>query len=113
MGNTFGVTAVAVIFDRRLTLHSSRLLDVANRLDPTVQTTLAAYAGIVARKGGGAHDPALGALQIFENVVVVQTRLLTFIDISFFLAVLCVIGIIVAAFTHGKVKNALFHLHLW
>jgi DHA2 family multidrug resistance protein len=111
MGNTFGVTAVAVIFDRRLTLHSSRLLDVANRLDPTVRTTLAAYASVVARKGGGAHDPSLGALQIFQNVVVVQTRLLTFIDISFFLAVLCVVGIILTLFAHSKIKQALSHLH--
>ncbi len=113
MGNTFGVTAVAVIFDRRLTLHSSRLLDVANRLDPTVRTTLAAYARVVADKGGGAHSPSLGALQIFQNVVVVQTRLLTFIDISFFLAVLCIVGIIMTAFARSKVKQAIIHLHFW
>lgn len=113
LGNTFGVTAVTVIFDRRMTLHSSRLLDVANRLDPTVRSTLAAYAATVARKGGGAHSPALGALQLFQNVVVVQTRLLSFIDISFFLAVLCVVGILLAAFSQSKVKRALFHLHPW
>jgi hypothetical protein len=28
LGNTFGVTAATVMFDRRMTLHSSRLLDV-------------------------------------------------------------------------------------
>jgi len=36
LGNTFGVTAATVLFDYRTTLHSSRLEDVANRLDPTL-----------------------------------------------------------------------------
>ena len=45
LGNTFGVTAATVIFDHRMTLHSTRLLDTANRLDPNVQSTLSQYAG--------------------------------------------------------------------
>src|SRR6202451_1087375 len=43
LGNTFGVTAATVMFDRRMTLHSSRLLDVSHRLDATTRSTLAQY----------------------------------------------------------------------
>ena len=43
LGNTFGVTAATVMFDHRQTLHSARLVDVANRLDPTLQSALAQY----------------------------------------------------------------------
>src|SRR3984885_13280850 len=40
LGNTFGATAATVIFDHRQTLHYARLIDVANRFDPTLQATL-------------------------------------------------------------------------
>jgi DHA2 family multidrug resistance protein len=43
LGNTFGVTAATVMFDRRMTLHSSRLLDISNRwmtsLEPPSRNT--------------------------------------------------------------------------
>lgn len=96
LGNTFGLTAVTILFDRRMSFHSSRLLDVANRLDPTTNATLSSYAGIVARLTGGASDPQLGALQLFQHNVVVQSSLLSYIDISAFLAVLCLIGAVTA-----------------
>ena len=88
LGNTFGVTAATVIFDQRQTLHSARLLDVANRLDPTVQSTLAQYSSLIARDGGATSNPALGAIQIFQSNVITQSRLLSYIDIYFGLAVL-------------------------
>jgi hypothetical protein len=48
-------------------LHSSRLLDVSNRLDPTTSSTLAQYADLIHRNGGATSVPALGALQLFQN----------------------------------------------
>jgi membrane fusion protein (multidrug efflux system) len=36
----FGVTVATVMFDHRQTVHSARLIDMANRVDPTLQSTL-------------------------------------------------------------------------
>jgi MFS transporter, DHA2 family, multidrug resistance protein len=94
LANTTGLAAVTILFDRRMTLHSSRLLDVANRLDPTTNATLSSYARLVARSAGAGSDPRLGALQLFQNNVVTQSRLLSYIDVSFFLALVCVVGAI-------------------
>jgi MFS transporter, DHA2 family, multidrug resistance protein len=96
LANTTGLTAVTILFDRRMTLHSSRLLDVANRLDPTTSATLSSYTSLVARGAGGGSDPRLGALQLFQNNVVTQSRLLSYIDVSFFLALLCAAGAVSA-----------------
>jgi DHA2 family multidrug resistance protein len=91
LGNTFGVTAATVLFDRRQTLHSARLADVANRLNPTLQSTLAQYSSLIARNGGAASNPALGAVQIFQSNIITQSRLLAYIDIYCTLAVLSLI----------------------
>src|SRR5277367_3212282 len=88
LGNTFGVTAATVMFDHRQTLHSARLVDVANALDPTTQATLAQYAGLIARNGGAGSNPALGAVQLLQSGVITQSKLLSYIDIYFGLGVL-------------------------
>ena len=97
LGNTFGVTAATVIFGHRLTLHSSRLLDVANRLDPTVQSTLSSYSGLIVRNGGAGSNPALGALQLFQANIITQSRLLSYIDIYLGLAVLSGVAVVLLA----------------
>jgi len=112
-GNSLGVTAAAVLFDRRMTFHSARLLDSANRLNPIVPQFLGAYAGTIAKNGGGGSNPTAGALQIFQGLVVVQARLLTFVDISFCLGILCVIGAVLALVCRGEIKKALHFLHVW
>jgi len=96
LGNTFGLTAVTTLFDRRMTFHSSRLLDVANQLDPATRTTLSSYAQLIARFAGGGSNPQAGALQLFQNNVVIQSRVLAYIDISAFLGALCFLGAITA-----------------
>jgi MFS transporter, DHA2 family, multidrug resistance protein len=93
IGNTLGVTAATVMFDRRMTLHSSRLLDIANRLSDTTRSTLAQYANLIHRNGGGSSDPGVGALQLFQNDVITQSRLLSYIDIYFGLAVLAAVAL--------------------
>jgi MFS transporter, DHA2 family, multidrug resistance protein len=93
LGNTFGVTAATVALDRRMNLHSARLLDVANRIDPTVTRTLAAYSGLLHRVGVAAN-PSLGALQLFQSNVIVQSSLLTFIDIYLWLAIVSALGLL-------------------
>jgi EmrB/QacA subfamily drug resistance transporter len=111
LGNTFGVTAATVLFDRRMTLHSSRLLDVANRLDPTVTSTLRQYANLIHRNAGGNSNPALGALQIFEANVVTQSRLLSYVDIYFGLAVLAAVALILIVVKKIKHAPGPVHFH--
>jgi len=113
LGNTFGVTAATVMFDRRMTLHSSRLLDVSNRLDATTHSTLAQYTDLIHRTGGATSVPALGALQLFQNNVITQSRLLSYIDISFGLAALGVVALISIAVTKIKPKLGQHHFHPW
>ena len=113
LGNTFGVTAATVLFDRRMTLHSSRLLDVSNRLDATTRSTLAQYADLIHRSGGGSSDPALGALQLFQNDVITQSRLFSYIDVYFGLATLGVVALISIAVTRIRYKVGSIHFHPW
>ena len=113
LGNTFGVTAATVLFDHRMTLHSSRLLDVANRVDPTTRSTLTQYAALIHRNGGAGSNPALGALQIFQANVITQSRLLSYIDIYFGLAVLAALGLFLLSITRIKNKIAQRQFHTW
>jgi MFS transporter, DHA2 family, multidrug resistance protein len=113
LGNTFGVTAATVLFDRRMTLHSSRLLDVSNRLDATTRSTLAQYANLIHRNGGASSDPALGALQLFQNNVITQSRLFSYIDIYFGLAMLGVVALISIAISRVRPKLGAHHFLPW
>jgi MFS transporter, DHA2 family, multidrug resistance protein len=113
LGNTLGVTAATVMFDRRMTLHSSRLLDVSNRLDATTRSTLAQYTDLIHRNGGATSVPGLGALQLFQNNVITQSRLLSYIDVYFGLATLGVVALISIAFTKIKPKLGQHHFHPW
>ncbi|HEY0703959.1 MAG TPA: MFS transporter [Candidatus Acidoferrales bacterium] len=115
LGNTFGVTAATVMFDFRMTFHSSRMLDIANRLDPTLQSALAQYSNLILRNGGAGSDPSLGALQIFQNTVIVQSQVLAFIDIYFGLAVLSVAILCLLGLSGIKKQAANFnlHFHIW
>lgn len=113
LGGTFGVTAATVMFDRRMTLHSSRLLDVSNRLDATTRTTLAQYTDLIHRSGGATSVPALGALQLFQNNVITQSRLLSYIDIYFGFATLVVVALISIAVTKSKPKPGHHYFHPW
>jgi MFS transporter, DHA2 family, multidrug resistance protein len=114
VGNTFGVTAATVLFDHRMTFHSSRILDVANRLNPILHSTLADYATLVHRNGGGGSNPVLGALELFEANVITQSRLLSYIDIYFGLASLAGLALFLLAFTRIERKYTdqhHFHTH--
>ncbi len=113
LGNTFGVTAATVVFDHRMTLHSSHLLDVANRIDPIVRSTLTQYANLIRRNGGGGSNPELGALQIFQANVITQSKLLSYIDIYFGLAVLAGIALVLLGVTRIKSKLGPHHFHSW
>jgi DHA2 family multidrug resistance protein len=115
LGNTLGITAATVILDHRQTLHSARLVDVANRLNPTLQATLAQYAGLIARSGGAGSNPSLGAVQLLQAAVIAQSKLLAYIDIYFGLAVLSVVILLLlgwARIRHAPV-HVRAHFHWW
>jgi MFS family permease len=113
LGNTFGVTAATVLFDRRMTLHSSRLLDISNRLDATTRSTLSQYANLIHRNGSGNSEPAAGALRLFQINVITQSRLFSYIDIYFGLAMLGVVALISIALTQVKPKGGGRHFLPW
>jgi DHA2 family multidrug resistance protein len=96
-----------------MTLHSSRLLDVSNRLDATTRSTLAQYTELIHRNGGPTSVPGLGALQLFQNNVITQSRLLSYIDIYFGLATLGVVALVSIAVTKFKPKPGPHHFHPW
>ena len=112
IGNTLGVTIAAVMFDYRETFHSYWMLGVSNRLDPNTQRTLAQYATIVHRNAGGAYNPSLGALQLFQNQVVLQSRLLSYIDVYFGLALTALAGLACILIARPRRKPSVPNIHL-
>jgi DHA2 family multidrug resistance protein len=113
LGVTFGVTAVTVMFDRRMTFHSSRMLDVANHLDPATHQTLSSFSALISRNGGATSTPGSGALELFQSTVVIQSRLLSYIDIYFGMAVLCVLALVFLGISRIKRPKGVPHWHIW
>jgi MFS transporter, DHA2 family, multidrug resistance protein len=106
LGNTFGVTAATVMFDHRQTLHSARLVDVTNRLNPILQSTLSQYSSLIEHDGGAASNPALGAIEIFQSNVITQSRLLAYIDIYCGLGALSVVVLCLLIIARPKNKSS-------
>lgn len=97
-----------------MTFHSSRILDVANRLDPRLRLTLSQYAALIHRNGGGGSNPALGALQLFQGDVITQSRLLSYIDIYFGLSAIAAAGVLLLILSRVEIKRGEHrHFHAW
>jgi hypothetical protein len=105
VGASLGVTAAAVLIDQRMTVHSSRLLDTANRLDPAVQRVLRDFASLIAARANGTSVPEPGNYELFQGLVVTQARLLAFIDTA-------AIGLIVLTVARWRQLHAVEHPHL-
>jgi MFS transporter, DHA2 family, multidrug resistance protein len=112
VGASLGVTAAAILIDQRMTVHSSRLLDTANRLDPIVQRVLRDFASLIAVRADATSVPDPGNYQLFQGLVVTQARLLAFIDICFCLAVAAAIGLVVLAVARWRQLHAVERPHL-
>jgi hypothetical protein len=88
---------------------------VANRFDPTLQSTLSQYSSLIARNGGGAANPTLGAVQVFQSNIITQSRLLSYIDIYVGLAVLSAVVLCLLFVSRTKDASSAVHVdfHLW
>ena len=93
LGVSIGVSAVVAWIDVRQTLHSSRLLDTANRLDPNAAQLTRTLTGLLHGKGLTVNAASLGADQLFSGLVNTQARLLAFIDVFWALQFLGLVGV--------------------
>lgn len=93
-GAAVGVAATVALIDIRETLHSSRLLDTANRLSPSVDHFIGRLTLLLHSRSLPSNVAAAGAYQLFRGNVVQQTTLLAFIDVFWCLALLAVAGIL-------------------
>jgi MFS transporter, DHA2 family, multidrug resistance protein len=64
-----------------------------------------------ARNGGPNSNPALGALQLFQNDVIVQSRLLSYVDVYFGLAALASIAAVLVVVKKLKYDPSSLHFH--
>jgi MFS transporter, DHA2 family, multidrug resistance protein len=102
VGNLIGVTATVVLLDLRLSLHSSRLLDVAGRLSPAADRVLAQLERVLHAKGLSWDTAHQGAYQIFQGLVVRQTNTLAYIDVFWCFQWLALAGIAMVLATNGR-----------
>jgi len=94
LGAAIGIAATVALIDIRETLHSSRLLDTANRLSPSVDNTVRRLTMLLHSHNLPSNVAAAGAYQLFRGNVVQQTTLLAFIDLFWCFAFLAVAGIL-------------------
>jgi MFS transporter, DHA2 family, multidrug resistance protein len=94
LGSAIGVAATVALIDIRETLHSSRLLDTANRLSPSVDNTVRRLTLLLHGRNLPSNVAAAGAYQLFRGNVVQQTTLLSFIDVFWCFALLAMAGIL-------------------
>jgi len=94
LGAAIGIAATVALIDIRETLHSSRLLDTANRLSPSVDNTVRRLTLLLHSRKLPSNVAAAGAYQLFRGNVVQQTTLLAFIDVFWCFAFLAVAGIL-------------------
>ena len=96
------MAAAAALVDIRETLHSSRLLDAANRLNPVAHEVVRRLGLLLHAKGLSTNVAQSGSYQLFRLLVVNQTDLLAFIDVFWSLALLALTGIgLVLVFSRG------------
>ena len=94
LGGAIGVAATVALLDIRETLHSGRLLDTANRLNPIVGDVVRHLGFRLHAQGLPSNVAHEGAFRLFQLMVAKQTSLLAFIDVFWGLALLGLVGIV-------------------
>jgi MFS transporter, DHA2 family, multidrug resistance protein len=94
LGAAVGLAGAVALIDIRETLHSSRLLDTANRLSPAVDNLVGHLTLLLHSRNLPSNVAAAGAYQLFRGSVVQQTTLLAFADLFWCFALVAVAGIL-------------------
>jgi MFS transporter, DHA2 family, multidrug resistance protein len=101
IGTSLGVSSVVAYLDIRQTVHSSRLLDTANRLNPRVGVTTSLLSALLHIRGLSVNSSSIGANQLLSGLVNTQARLLAFIDVFWALQILGLAGIVLLLIWRG------------
>jgi len=94
LGGAIGVAATVALLDIRESLHSGRLLDTANRLNPMVRDVVRHLGFRLYAQGLPLNVAHEGSFRLFQLMVAKQTALLAFIDVFWGLALLGLVGIV-------------------
>jgi DHA2 family multidrug resistance protein len=94
LGSVLGVSATVAMLDIRESVHSSRLLDVAGRLNPDIHRLQVGLGHALHAKGLPATTANLGSYEIFHGLVTRQTLTLAYIDIFWCFQMLALAGIV-------------------
>jgi MFS transporter, DHA2 family, multidrug resistance protein len=106
VGSVLGVSAAAAMLDIRESVHSSRLLDVAGRLNPDVQRLVTGLGHALHARGLPATTANLGSYQIFQGLVARQTLTLAYIDIFWCFEILALAGIVLVLVLWPNARRA-------
>ena len=90
LGTALGVTATVILIDVRESLHSARLLDTANRFSPQLRVFTMMLRSRIAHLGLG--STGAGADQTFSDLVITQSRLLSYIDVFWVLQLVAIVA---------------------
>jgi DHA2 family multidrug resistance protein len=94
VGSVLGVSATGAMLDIRESVHSSRLLDLAGRLNPDIHRLQVGLGHALHARGLPATTANLGSYQIFQVLVTKQTLTLAYIDIFWCFQMLALAGIV-------------------
>src|SRR5260370_40432786 len=104
VGSVLGVSATGAMLDIRESVHSSRLLDLAGRLNPAIHRLQVGLGHALHARGLPATTANLGSYEIFHGLVTKQTLTLAYIDIFWCFQMLALAGdgVVFAALAKAK-----------
>src|SRR5260370_16146232 len=106
VGSVLGVSATGAMLDIRESVHSSRLLDLAGRLNPDIHRLQVGLGHALHARGLPATTANLGSYQIFNGLVTKQTLTLAYIDIFWCFQMLALAGIVLVLVLWPNARRA-------
>jgi DHA2 family multidrug resistance protein len=106
VGSVLGVGATGAMLDIRESVHSSRLLDLAGRLNPDIHRLQVGLGHALHARGLPATTANLGSYQIFLGLVTKQTLTLACIDIFWCFQMLALAGIVLVLVLWPNARRA-------